>query len=450
MQEKNNRRAGMSALLAAATAAAFVPPAAAQVSDQELAKRIGKENPQIIEWRRDFHEHPELSNREVRTSGIVAAHLKKLGLQVETGVAKNGVVAVLEGGRPGPTLALRADMDALPVTEQVDVPFRSRVTAEYRGETVGVMHACGHDAHTAILMGVAQVLSDVRKELPGRVIFIFQPAEEGPPPGEEGGARLMLKEGVFDRHKPDAIIGLHVHSMLPAGTVGYRPGAFMAGSDTWRMVVTGRQTHGARPWTGIDPIITAAQIVNSMQTIVSRQVDISAHPAVVTVGMIRGGVRFNIIPDTVEMMGTIRNFDPAQREQILASVKLMAAKVAEANGATATFELTQAPNPVTYNNPQLTLNSVPTLQRVLGKENVREAGLVTASEDFSYFAREVPGLFLFVGIVPPGLEPSKIAENHSPLFYVDERGIEVGARALTQLAVDYLNGTIAQPEKAAN
>lgn len=426
--------------LAAGLVAASSGALAAEPDDAAIAALVAKEMPGVIAWRRDFHQHPELSNREVRTAGIVAAHLRKLGLEVRTGVAKTGVVAVLEGARAGPTIALRADMDALPVVEQTDVPFRSTVTTMYRGEKVGVMHACGHDAHTAILMGVAQILAGLRAELPGKVIFVFQPAEEGAPDGEEGGAALMLKEGVFAAGKPDAMFGLHVFSTLPAGVIGYRPGPFMAGSDGYRLLVTGRQSHGARPWQGIDPIVVSSQIVSALQTIVSRQIDLTQNPAIVTVGVIRGGVRGNIIPDSVEMQGTIRTYDPAQRTDVLARVERTATRIAEASGATAKVEFSGHPNPVTRNDPALTKRAVPTLTRVAGADRIREIGLQTPSEDFSFFAREVPSLFFFVGVAKPGEPADKVADNHSPLFYIDESALPVGVRALTQLSVDYLTG----------
>jgi len=426
--------------LAAVVVAAIGPAAHADPGDAAIAALVAQETPRVVQWRRDFHQHPELSNHEVRTAGIVAQHLRRLGLDVRTGVAKTGVVAVLEGARPGPTVALRADMDALPVIERTDVPFRSTATATYRGETVGVMHACGHDAHTAILMGVAEILAGMRADLPGKVMFLFQPAEEGPPEGEDGGAPLMLKEGVFAKLRPDALFGLHVFSTLPAGEIGYRPGAFMAGSDGFRLVVDGRQTHGARPWAGIDPIVVSSQIVSALQSVVSRQVDLTLNPAIVTVGTIRGGTRGNIIPDAVEMTGTIRTYDPAQRSDVLARVERTAVHIAQASGATAKFTLSGRPNPVTWNDPALTRRAVPTLTRVAGEGRIREIGLQTPSEDFSYFAREVPSLFFFVGVAKPGVPAAEVADNHSPLFYVDESALPVGVRALTQLAVDYLTG----------
>ena len=297
----------------------------------ELSSAIG---PQVIAWRRDLHEHPELSNREFRTSKLVAAHLKKLGLEVQTNVAHTGVVALLKGASPGPTIAMRADMDALPVTEKTDVPFKSRETSTFRGKSVGVMHACGHDTHTAILMGVAQSLTKARSSLHGNVLFIFQPAEEGAPDGEEGGAQLMLKEGLFDKYKPDLAYGLHVFSSLKVGEIGYRSGPLMAAVDSFQIEIKGKQSHGSRPWQSIDPIVTAAQTINALQTVVSRGVDITANPAVVSVGAINGGVRENIIPDSVSMIGTIRTFDAKQRDDIFAKMKRIVENTAAANGAT--------------------------------------------------------------------------------------------------------------------
>jgi amidohydrolase len=394
--------------------------------------------PKVIEWRRDIHEHPELSNREVRTAKLVAEHLKGLGLEVQTGIAHNGVVAFLKGGLPGPTIALRADMDALPVTEKTDVPFKSHATATYRGETVGVMHACGHDAHTAVLMGVAQTLAQVRQRLPGNVLFIFQPAEEGAPAGEEGGAQLMLKEGLFDKYHPQVVFGLHVWSLLRVGEIGLRSGPLMAASDPFQIEVLGKQSHGSQPWHGIDPIVIAAQITNSLQTIVSRQVDITANPAVVTIGAIKGGIRNNIIPDRVEMLGTIRTFDSDQRTDIIARAKRIVESTATASGATATFEIQPGSYPVTFNDDALTDRMLPTLQRVAGVTKVHLMPLVTAAEDFAFFAQKVPSLFFFVGITPADQNPAEAPANHSDYFYLDESGIPLASRAMTQVAVDYL------------
>lgn len=403
----------------------------------DLAPLVAAEQAQVIAWRRDIHEHPELSNREVRTSALVAAHLKSLGLEVAM-YANTGVVGLLRGGKPGPTIALRADMDALPVAELTQLPFMSHATATYRGETVGVMHACGHDTHTAMLMGVADILVKVRSGLKGDVLFLFQPAEEGAPEGEEGGAALMLKQGVFDKYHPQAVFGLHVVSALKVGQIGYRPGPMMAGADGYTIRVQGQSTHGARPWEGVDPIVIAAQIVGAMQTVVSRQIDITAHPAIVSVGAIKGGIRDNIIPATVEMVGTIRTFDLAQRGAILDHLKRLVEDTALAGGATATFEVGRDSYPVLVNDPALTLRMLPTLQAVAGEGHLVTLPLITASEDFAFFAQTVPGMYINIGITPLDKDPATAPPNHSPLFYVDETGLPTGVRVMAQLAVDYL------------
>lgn len=413
-------------------------PAFAAISDAQLDAAARAVAPKVIDWRRDLHQHPELGNRETRTAQKVAAHLKSLGLEVRTGVAHTGVVGVLRGGRPGPVIALRADMDALPVTERVDVPFKSTVTTEYRGEKVGVMHACGHDGHTAILMGAAEVLAARRKDVPGTVVFIFQPAEEGAPEGEEGGAPLMLAEGVFHDVKPAAIFGFHLWAPVTAGQVGYRVGSIMAAADSFRIVVNGRQTHGSRPWSGVDPIVAASQIITDMQTVVSRQTDISRWPAVVSVGAIKGGIRMNIIPDSVEMLGTIRTFDPAVRDEVIERMRNVAEHVATANGATATLEILPGSTPVLVNTPDLTLRALPAMERAVGKENVVEIPYVTGAEDYAYFALEVPSVYFFVGSTPVGQDPATAPANHSPLYFVAESSLDVGLRTLLTVAVDYL------------
>lgn len=416
-------------------------PGVAAISDRALEDAARAVDAQVVEWRRDLHQNPELGNREFRTSQKVAGHLQALGLEVKTGIAHTGVVGILRGGRPGPTIALRADMDALPVTEQVDVPFRSRVTAEYRGEKVGVMHACGHDAHTAILMGTAQALAALRKDLPGTILFVFQPAEEGAPEGERGGAPLMLEEGIFDLVKPEAAFGLHVFSTLNAGVIGYRSGPMMAASDRFRIVVKGRQTHGARPWGGVDPIVVSSQIVLGLQTIVGRQIDISQYPAVVSVGAIKGGIRNNIIPDEVEMIGTFRTFDPEVRRQIIERMTRTAQDIARSAGATATVEIADDNNPVVVNDPKLTSRMLPSLARVGRGGQVREMPYVTGAEDFAFFGQKVPALFFFVGSTPDGIDAAQAPSNHSPQFYLDEGSLPVGLRAMMGVAVDYLQGT---------
>jgi amidohydrolase len=397
---------------------------------------------QVVAWRRDLHANPELGNREFRTAGIVAAHLTALGFdEVKTAVAHTGVVGVLKGGKPGGVVALRADMDGLPVSEQVDLPFASKARAVWNGEEVGVMHACGHDCHVAILMGVATILAGLRDEIPGTVKFIFQPAEEMPPEGEEGGAELMIKEGVLQHPTPQAIFGLHVTSRLPVGVIGYRPGPTMASSDKLRITVRGKQTHGAAPWLGVDPIVTSAQVILGLQTIVSRNLDLNREPAVVTIGAIKGGVRENIIPDSVEMRGTIRSFDEGMRDAIHERVTELAEGISTAARATCHVCITKN-YPVTVNDPVLTEAMLPTLTAV-AQSGPRPMGIelvpkVTGAEDFSFFQRLIPGLFFFVGVTPPEIDPAQAYSNHSPSFFADERGLEVGVRALANLALDYL------------
>jgi len=397
--------------------------------------------PQITAWRRDLHQHPELSNREVRTSKFVAGELKKFGYEVRTGVAHTGVVGVLKGGKPGPKLAIRADMDALPVTEEVDLPFASKVKSEYLGKEVGVMHACGHDAHTAMTLGVAEALSKLKKDLPGEVMFIFQPAEEGAPPGEEGGAPLMVKEGVFKDFKPDAVFGMHVVATQTVGTASVRAGGEMASSDTFHIVVHGKQSHGATPWKGIDPIVIAAEIVTSAQTIVSRQLNISKDPAVVTFGIFNGGQRFNIVPESVELYGTVRAFDDDMRKQALASLKNIAEHVAAAQGATIEAQIpTPGSNPVTINDPALTARVRASLEKALGADHVSEAERWMASEDFPQLALSVPApsVYFFVGATPAGQDPANAPSNHSPRFFLDEGALAAGTAAMLQASLDYL------------
>jgi amidohydrolase len=432
--------------LAIALSAPTAPARAADGARPEVAAQAQRLQPKVLAWRRDIHQFPELGNREVRTAQRVADHLRSLGLEVRTGIATTGVVAVLKGGRPGPRIAIRADMDALPVTERVDLPFASRVTATFRGETVGVMHACGHDAHTAILMGVAEALVAMKDTLPGEVLFVFQPAEEGPPDGEDGGAEEMLKQGLFRDFRPEAIFGLHVFSTLNAGQVGWRSGPTMAASDRFNIVIQGRQTHGSRPWGGIDPIVAAADVIGTAQTIVSRRQNISKLPVVVSFGAIKGGVRFNIIPDSVELIGTIRTFDEDMRQAVFKDLQNVAEHVAAAHGATAIAKVPDTKgNPVTVNNPALTARMVPSLQRAAGAANVIEMDLNMGAEDFSYYAREVPGFFFFVGATPKGEDPLKAPSNHSPEFFLDESALDVGFRSMLQVALDYLHGPPGAP-----
>ena len=391
---------------------------------------------QVVAWRRDIHEHPELGNREFRTASLIAAHLRNLGMDVRTEVAHTGVVATLQGGRPGPVVALRADMDGLPVVELVDLPFASRERTMYNGQDVGVMHACGHDNHVAILMGVAEVLASVRADLPGAVKFIFQPAEEGAPAGERGGAELMLEEGAFENPAPEVVFGLHVMPG-PVGQLSYRSGPTMASSDDLRIVVRGRQTHGAVPWGGIDPIVVSAQIVLGLQTVASRQLPATRTPSIITIGSIHGGLRGNIIPDEVELVGTIRTFDADVRADIHRRVRQTAEHIAASGGAQAEVSIAGG-YPVTVNDPALSGRMVPTLQRVAGDTQVTIQPQMTVAEDFSYFQQQVPGLFFFLGVTPDGEDPDTVPGNHSPLFFADEGALVVGVRALANLAVDYM------------
>jgi len=412
-------------------------------SSNELAQNV---LPEVTKWRRDFHQHPELSNRETRTSKIVADELKKLGYNVRSGIAHTGVTGVLKGGKPGRKLAIRADMDALPVTEQVDLPFASKVTGEYLGKSVGVMHACGHDAHTAMLLGIAEAFAKMKNDLPGEVMLVFQPAEEGVPPGETGGAPGMVRDGVFKDFKPDAVFGMHVVSAYNVGMVALRPAGAMASSDTFRMTVHGKQSHGAVPWKGIDPIVTAAEIVTSAQTIVSRQLDINKAPAVVTFGTFNGGSRFNIVPDSADLAGTIRTFDEGMRKQVIASLTNIAEHVAAANGATVDVKMPQSDeerNPVNYNDPALTARVRASLEKALGKEHVIEAERWTASEDFPHLAigAKAPSVYFFVGTTPAGQDAAAAPANHSPKFFVDEGALPVGMSAMLQASLDFLAGT---------
>jgi len=403
--------------------------------DQRIDEAAKSLEPKVIECRRDIHQHPELGNREFRTSKLVADRLKQLGIEIRTPIAHTGVVGILRGAKPGRVVGLRADMDALPVTEQVDLPFKSTVRAKYNGQEVGVMHACGHDAHVAILLGVAEVLSSIRNDLPGTIVFLFQPAEEGAPPGEEGGAALMVKEGALDNPKVDAVFGLHVTSRYPVGEIAYRPGAELAAVDSFNIKVHGKQTHGAYPWLGVDPIVVASQIVLALQLIPSRQLDVSIAPAVVSVGAIHGGVRNNIIPDDVEMLGTIRSLDPKMREEIHQRIKRTAQDIAQSAGATADVQIDSG-YPITYNDPALTERMAPTLRRLTS--DVKVVNPTLGAEDFSFYQQKVPGLFFWLGTRPVNQTAEQAASNHSPLFYVDESGLELGVRALAHVAVDYL------------
>jgi len=413
-----------------ATAQEAAHPLADRV--EELIRSVESD---VVAWRRDIHANPELGNREFRTAALVAEHLEALGMEVRTEVAHTGVVGLLRGGQPGPTVALRADMDALPVTEMVDIPFASLVRTEYNGREVGVMHACGHDNHVAILMGVAEALAGVRDEIPGNVLFVFQPAEEGPPAGEDGGASMMLEEGAFDP-MPSAIFGLHVWPS-PVGELTYRAGGAMASADGLYIKIVGRQTHGAVPWGGVDPIVVASQVVMGLQTITSRQTNVTKAPAIVTVGSINGGVRGNIIPDSVVMVGTIRTLDPDMRLDVHERVRRTAEGIAQSAGAHAEVRIGMGA-PVTYNDPALTRWALPSLRRAAGSDKVYEGVPITGAEDFSQYQKVVPGLFIFLGVLPEGEDPATAPANHSPYFHADEGALPVGVRALSNLALDYL------------
>lgn len=405
-----------------------------------VAKQADALAEKVIQWRRDFHEHPELGNNEVRTAGIIAKHLQSLGIEVKTGVAKTGVVGLLVGGKPGPVVALRADMDALPVTERGSLPFASTVKTTYNDQEVGVMHACGHDSHMAILMGTAEILAGMKKDIAGTVKFIFQPAEEGAPVGEEGGAELMVKEGVLQNPKVDVIFGLHINSQTPAGQLTYRPGGTMAAVNDLKITVTGRQAHGAYPWSSIDPVVVAAQIVNNLQTIVSRNLNITENPGVVTIGSIHGGVRSNIIPEKVELLGTIRNFTAADEAMFIERVKTIATKTGEAAGAKVEVKIPYSSHyPVTFNDLALTEKMLPSLQASAGAANVKLKAPVTGAEDFSFYQEKVPGLFFFLGGMPKDQDPLKAPSHHTPDFFIDESGFALGVKAMCNLTLDYLS-----------
>jgi amidohydrolase len=430
------------AALTLALVAAAIATARPVQADASLDAAIAAIEPKVVAWRRDIHQHPELGNREFRTSALVAEHLKGLGFDVETGVAHTGVVGTLVGGKPGPVIALRADMDALPVTERVDLPYASKVRSTYNGQEVGVMHACGHDAHVAILMGVAEVLAARRDSIPGTIKFFFQPAEEGPPAGEEGGAELMVREGVMQNPKVEAVFGLHVNSVLPVGHVAYRPGGTMASAESFRIVIKGKQAHGAYPWSSVDPIVTATQVVMGLQTIVSRNVELTEGAAVVSVGRITGGVRANIIPEQVELEGTLRALNDDTRALLRERVRAVATQIAGAMGATAEVTVPDGvAYPVTFNDPELTARMLPSLQRAAGVENVVLRPAVTGAEDFSFFAQEAPGLFVFLGGRDPAMPAAQAPGHHTPEFQIDDRGLDLGVRVMAGLALDYLGGT---------
>ncbi len=414
----------------------FTSALAALGQGPSLEKDYAEIEQKVISWRHDIHQHPELSNREFKTSEKIADHLNALGMEVQTGVAHTGVVGVLKGDHPGKVVALRADIDALPVTERNDLLFKSTVTSEFLGEKVGVMHACGHDTHTAILMGVAEVLSKNKDKIHGTVKFIFQPAEEGPPPGEEGGALLMVKEGVLKNPDVDAIFGLHINSQTPVGTIRFKMGGTLAAAQSFTIKVKGKQSHGSQPWSGIDPILISAKIIDGLQTIISREANLTNEAAVITVGKIKSGVRFNIIPESAEMLGTIRTLDYDMKDHINRRMKEMVATIAKAYGGEATCEIKDATD-ITYNEPDLVTAMLPTLQRVAGMENVIAQKAITGAEDFSYYQREIPGFFFFLGGMTPG--NTTPYPHHTPDFLIDDAGMQLGVKAMTELALDYLN-----------
>ncbi|MEZ5345512.1 MAG: amidohydrolase [Pyrinomonadaceae bacterium] len=406
--------------------------------NDEINAATKKIEKKLVEWRRHIHENPELSNREFKTAKYVEAHLRSLGIEVKTGVAKTGVIGILKGGKPGPVIGLRADMDALPVKERVDIPFASKVTTEYNGEQVSVMHACGHDTHVAMLMGTAEVLSGMKNEIKGTIVFIFQPAEEGPPEGEAGGAELMVKEGVMDTPKIDAIFGIHINSQTEVGTIRYTRGATMASSDWFKIKIKGKQAHGSAPWAGVDPIVTAAQIINGLQTIVSRQSILTKAPVVITVGKINAGVRENIIPETLEMSGTIRTLDSAMQLDVHKKIRHTVKTIAESQGATAEVEI-DTKTLVTFNTPELVNKMLPSLEKVVGKANLVESEWTTGAEDFSYFGTKAPSFFFFVGGMPKGKNPADAAGHHTPDFYLDDSRLDVGVKAFCNIVFDYSN-----------
>lgn len=400
----------------------------------------------VIEWRRHFHQYPELSNRETKTAAFVAEHLRKLGLEVQTGVAKTGVVGLLKTGKPGPVIGLRADMDALPVTERNSLPFASKERTVFNDQETGVMHACGHDTHVAILMAVAEILSRNKADLKGTVKFIFQPAEEGPPKGEEGGASLMVKEGVLENPKVDVIFGMHIQSISKLGTISYRPAGMMAASDWFSIKVKGKQAHGAAPWMGVDPIVVSAQIIMGLQTIVSRQSELTKEAAVISVGRIQAGVRENIIPEEAFMAGTIRTLDKDMQKKIHEKIKLTATKIAESAGATAEVTI-ENKTPVTFNDAALTEKMTASLEKAAGVDNVIRINAVTGAEDFAFFQEEVPGFFFFVGAMPPDQDPEKVPSHHTPDFMIDEKGMLTGLRAMLNVTLDYMNSSNLQKKK---
>ena len=429
-------RAPLLLLVLAATA---VQAQSGNVLTPDISAKIAQLEPKVVAWRRDIHQNPELGNREFRTAKLVADHLRSLGIEVQEKVAHTGVVGILRGGKPGPVVLLRADMDGLPVTERVNLPFASKAKGNYNGQEVGVMHACGHDTHVAILMGVAELMAGMKKDIPGTIKFMFQPAEEGPPAGEKGGAELMVAEGILDNPKVDVGFALHISSDLEVGHISYTPGGTFASSDDFRMVVKGKQTHGASPWTGVDPVVTSAHIITQLQTIVSRNMEITENPAVVTVGKITGGVRNNIVPEQVEMIGTIRSLHPDDRKKLHERIRQIATNTAEGMGATVEIWIGENTHyPVTFNNVALTEAMLPALREAAGASKVLLVKPVTGAEDFSFVADKIPGFYIGLGGRPSNITKAQAPDHHTPDFYVDDSQLEVGVRALTGLALRYM------------
>lgn len=431
----------MKKIIAAYFLVLFTLPAICQnkALRNQVSIAADKIEPKVIAWRRDIHEHPELGNREIRTAALIAKHLLSLGIEIKTGVAHTGVVGILKGGKPGPLLALRADMDALPVIERTPVAFASKVLVQYNGKESGVMHACGHDTHVAILMGVAEVLAGMKKELKGTVKFIFQPAEEGAPHGEEAGAELMVKEGVMQNPAVDVIFGLHINSQTEVGKIKYRPGGIFASVDDMKIIVKGRSAHGAYPWSAIDPIVASAQIVNNLQAIISRNLNITENAGIVTIGAINGGNRGNIIPEQVEMLGTIRALKTEDRNMLIERVRQVVTKTAESAGASVEIIIPyESSFPVTFNDLALTEKMLPVLQESAGKENVSVTVAQTGAEDFSFYQQKVPGLFFILGGMPKGGDPLTAPSHHTPDFYIDESGLKLGVKTLVNLTIDYM------------
>ena len=416
----------------------FILNAFGQTNDEKINKLSNNVEAKVIEWRRHIHENPELSNREFKTAKYIAKHLRSLGIEVQEGVAKTGVVGLLKGDLPGKVVALRADMDALPVTERNNLPFKSLVISEYNGKKTGVMHACGHDTHVAILMGAAEVLSKMKSEIKGTVKFIFQPAEEGAPKGEEGGAELMVKENVLKNPDVDAIFGLHINSATDVGTIKYKSGGIMAAAQDFEINIKGKQAHGSRPWSGVDPILTAASIIQGLQTIISREAELTKEGAVITVGMINAGIRSNIIPESAKLVGTIRTLDYDMQKFINDRMKEMVPAIAKVHRAEATIEITKG-LPITYNHIKLTEKMLPTLQRTAGAENVVKISAITGAEDFSFYQQKIPGLYFFLGGKSLEVKTEDASGHHTPDFVIDESGFVLGVKTMTALTIDYLN-----------